>query len=77
MCRAESGGLVYYRLHGSPKVYHSSYDTAYLERLAEQLVRTTALETDAWCIFDNTAAGAATINALELTEIASQVAAGR
>ena len=26
------GGLVYYRLHGSPKVYHSAYPAAYLGR---------------------------------------------
>jgi uncharacterized protein YecE (DUF72 family) len=71
-------GTVYYRLHGSPRVYYSAYDTAWLDALAAQL-RAAALATggpergraapDAappWCIFDNTAAGAATANALDL-----------
>lgn len=55
---------VYYRLHGSPRMYYSSYDAAYLTTLAERIKVTRA---DAiWCIFDNTALGAATDNALEL-----------
>ena len=34
---AESGGwdgIVYYRLHGSPQMYYSAYDRAYLMSLA-------------------------------------------
>jgi uncharacterized protein YecE (DUF72 family) len=58
-------GLVYYRLHGSPEMYSSVYSAAYLERLA-QIVRATAQAAPTWCIFDNTALGAATANALEL-----------
>ena len=53
-------GLVYYRLHGSPRVYYSAYSEAYLSTLSE------ALTPGAWCIFDNTAAGAAAGNALAL-----------
>ena len=59
------GGLVYYRLHGSPKVYYSSYPDGYLEALAKTLVRA-AKSADVWCIFDNTAAFAATGNALDV-----------
>lgn len=62
---AEPGGwegFVYYRLHGSPRVYYSSYDAAALEAIAERLRRATA---PAWCIFDNTAMDAAAANALE------------
>ncbi|HTD36952.1 MAG TPA: DUF72 domain-containing protein [Candidatus Limnocylindrales bacterium] len=62
---AEPGGwngFVYYRLHGSPRVYYSSYDAAALEAIAERLHRATA---PAWCIFDNTAMDAAAANALE------------
>ena len=57
------GGLVYYRLHGSPKGYNSAYPAAYLDSLARRI----AGATDAapvWCIFDNTAIGAATADAL-------------
>jgi len=65
---AEPGGwdgLVYHRLHGSPKVYYSAYPDEYLEALARMLTRA-ARSTDVWCIFDNTAAFAATVNALDV-----------
>jgi uncharacterized protein YecE (DUF72 family) len=51
----------YVRLHGSPRIYYSSYDEAYLSSVAKWLA-----ERDAWCIFDNTASGAAIGNALQL-----------
>jgi uncharacterized protein YecE (DUF72 family) len=54
-------GFEYWRLHGSPKIYYSSYDSAFLAGLAKRL------GSDAWVIFDNTALGHATANALELT----------
>ena len=54
-------GLIYRRLHGSPRVYYSEYEPARLEVIAEA-VRTDAGES--WCIFDNTALGCATLNAL-------------
>jgi uncharacterized protein YecE (DUF72 family) len=63
---AEPGGwdgLVYYRLHGSPKVYYSAYPDQYLDSLAKTLVKA-AKSADVWCIFDNTAAFAATGDAL-------------
>jgi uncharacterized protein YecE (DUF72 family) len=63
---AEPGGwsgLVYYRLHGSPKIYYSRYSEEYLDTLAATLERT-----GGWCIFDNTAEGEATANALGLLE---------
>ena len=61
------GGLVYYRLHGSPKVYYSAYPAEYLEALAVSL-REAARTAPTWCIFDNTAQGAATADALALSE---------
>ena len=63
---AEPGGwpgLVYVRLHGSPQMYWSSYEPAYLQALARRL-RGSAAET--WCVFDNTTSGAAAANALDL-----------
>lgn len=63
---AEPGGdptLVYYRLHGSPRIYYSHYADAYLDRLSSTLTPQT------WVIFDNTASGAATENALTLQKL--------
>ena len=61
----EPGGskdLAYFRLHGSPRIYYSDYDAAYLDALARIVARGRARTT--WCVFDNTALGAATENAL-------------
>ena len=55
--------LVYARLHGSPRIYYSSYDEAYLDQVAAYLK-----DRSGWCIFDNTASGAALPNALELLD---------
>ena len=62
---AEPGGwdgLVYYRLHGSPRMYYSPYDAASLDALAGRLA-TSAVAAPVWCIFDNTALGSAIENA--------------
>ena len=53
--------LVYARLHGSPRMYYSSYGDEYLNQVASYLAGR-----DAWCVFDNTASGAALPNALAL-----------
>jgi uncharacterized protein YecE (DUF72 family) len=57
-------GLIYYRLHGSPQVYYSDYSGEYLAALTDKLL--TAATRPVWCVFDNTARGAATTNALDL-----------
>jgi len=61
-------GLTYYRMHGSPEMYISGYSPAVLDTLAEAIRETAAREQPAWCIFDNTAQGAATGDALALIE---------
>jgi uncharacterized protein YecE (DUF72 family) len=61
-------GLVYYRLHGSPRVYFSEYSEVYLSGLADA-IREVSPSSQVWCIFDNTASGAATGNALSLLEM--------
>ncbi|HEU0298759.1 MAG TPA: DUF72 domain-containing protein [Longimicrobium sp.] len=66
---AEPGGwaeIAYYRLHGSPRVYYSAYDAGYLDALAARILGDRAAGRQVWCIFDNTAAGAAARNALDL-----------
>ncbi|GAC1544143.1 MAG: hypothetical protein NVS2B17_24800 [Candidatus Velthaea sp.] len=57
-------GILYYRQHGSPRTYYSAYDSSAIAALAARFTAGGA-ETR-WCIFDNTAAGAALENALEL-----------
>jgi len=62
-------GLSYYRWHGSPRIYWSSYDAAALAALQRCLAKDRARHVPAWCIFDNTASGAALGNALELSRL--------
>jgi uncharacterized protein YecE (DUF72 family) len=58
-------GIAYFRLHGSPRRYWSRYPSDYLARLADT-IRGLSESTTVWCIFDNTASGAAIENAWEL-----------
>jgi uncharacterized protein YecE (DUF72 family) len=57
---------VYLRLHGSPRRYYSSYSEEYLAQVARDLATYADAGRTAWCIFDNTAEGAAVPNALSL-----------
>lgn len=57
---------VYIRLHGSPRIYYSAYDDAFLQTIAGHLREARAQGRQAWCIFDNTAQGEAIPNALTL-----------
>jgi uncharacterized protein YecE (DUF72 family) len=57
--------LAYFRLHGSPQMYYSQYPAEFLGELAAKL-RDIPRNSSAWCIFDNTATGAALSNALDL-----------
>jgi uncharacterized protein YecE (DUF72 family) len=58
--------VAYFRLHGSPRMYYSSYDENYLRGVAGELKKRRSKSRQAWCIFDNTAHGFATTNALRL-----------
>ena len=58
-------GLTYYRLHGSPLIYRSPYEADRIVAIAAELRAGTA---PAWCIFDNTASGAAAPDALALVD---------
>jgi uncharacterized protein YecE (DUF72 family) len=64
-------GLVYVRLHGSPVIYHSDYPPAYLKENAARLVERHGQGRQVWCIFDNTANGAAVPNALTTNKLVS------
>jgi len=61
-------GLAYFRLHGSPRIYYSNYADGVLDALAQKLRDLRRRRIPTWCIFDNTAHGAATGNALSLLE---------
>lgn len=67
-----SSNMCYYRLHGSPRVYYSTYHEDFLRRVALKL-RTAAANGEAvWCIFDNTAESAAIPNAFSLMQILAE-----
>jgi uncharacterized protein YecE (DUF72 family) len=57
--------LIYRRLHGSPRMYYSGYTPDCLAQIAD-LMRSCTYDT--WCIFDNTALGEATRDALDLLQ---------
>jgi uncharacterized protein YecE (DUF72 family) len=59
-------GLAYYRWHGSPRIYYSDYDAAALAAQKQRLEGERMRDVSVWCVFDNTAAGAALGNALQL-----------
>jgi uncharacterized protein YecE (DUF72 family) len=58
--------FAYFRLHGSPRMYYSAYSSDYLQGVSA--AAGAAAET--WCIFDNTAAGAAWSDAAALQRLA-------
>jgi uncharacterized protein YecE (DUF72 family) len=59
-------GLIYRRLHGSPRMYYSAYPPEYIEATAALMGEIPDRDREHWCIFDNTALGEATGNALAL-----------
>lgn len=70
---AGASDLAYYRLHGSPRRYYSAYGPERLRPLAAMLRRQAATGRRLWCIFDNTAEGAALADALLLRELLAPV----
>ena len=61
-------GIAYYRLHGSPRIYYSQYSVEFMEALVARICARPLAASGTWCIFDNTALGAATGDALLLCE---------
>ncbi|AOB31744.1 hypothetical protein AKI39_15140 [Bordetella sp. H567] len=60
--------MLYIRLHGSPRIYYSTYEEPFIEAVAARIVDARNSNTEVWCIFDNTAHGEAVPNALMLLE---------
>ena len=69
---ASDDALSYFRLHGAPVMYKSAYSSDQIAQLAETLRQRATAGLSSWCIFDNTALGAATLNALALTDLVGQ-----
>ncbi|MBV9393140.1 MAG: DUF72 domain-containing protein [Methylobacteriaceae bacterium] len=67
-------GLIYYRLHGSPRIYYSAYGDDVLAKLAATLAASARDGVPAWCMFDNTMSAAATGNALTLQALLGKAA---
>jgi uncharacterized protein YecE (DUF72 family) len=61
-------GRIYLRLHGSPRMYYASYRPETIRALARRIAVALRDGHEVWCIFDNTAAGAAAHNALDLKQ---------
>ncbi len=67
---ADPGGdrqTSYFRLHGSPRMYYSTYADDALEQVEQRVRALRAEGSECWCLFDNTAHGGATPNALDLS----------
>jgi uncharacterized protein YecE (DUF72 family) len=61
--------LVYYRLHGSPKVYYSAYSLDFVTRVAGQMKRLSSRTKEICCVFDNTARHESWPNAQQLCSL--------
>ena len=59
-------GRIYLRLHGSPRMYYSSYEPDTLQALARRIAMALREGHELWCMFDNTAGSAAVHNAVDL-----------
>jgi uncharacterized protein YecE (DUF72 family) len=69
--------LAYFRLHGSPRMYYSAYERAMLETLADRLAGLLQAGAEVWCVFDNTAEGAAMSDALAVRDLLTTMLAIR
>ena len=58
-----AGDIHYFRLHGSPEIYKSSYSDEFLNQTVDEIKTS---QVDTWCIFDNTTFGHATEDAINL-----------
>jgi uncharacterized protein YecE (DUF72 family) len=65
---AGARSVSYFRWHGSPRRYFSSYQPEAIAALAWKVraARSCGIDREIYCLFDNTALGAAAVNALSL-----------
>ncbi|MFN2976745.1 DUF72 domain-containing protein [Terriglobus aquaticus] len=79
---ARPGGwqdLHYWRLHGTPRTYYSEYEEPRLREIAEEVLspKDSQQPSETWIIFDNTALGHATANAVQMQLILEQGAGAK
>jgi len=65
----QAARLIYYRLHGSPRMYYSAYSEEYLSNLSKQIQILRKRSKEVWCMFDNTARHASWGNAMYLQKL--------
>lgn len=65
-------GIAYFRLHGSPRMYYSTYARETLREYATQVRSAAATSKSVWCMFDNTTLGAAVPKAIELLSLTNR-----
>ena len=65
-------GVRYWRLHGSPRIYHSAYGPQRVQAFGRLLHCSVEEGIPTWCIFDNTASGHAVADALALLHLYPQ-----
>ena len=68
----ESAQLIYYRLHGSPRMYYSAYTEEYLTKLGKEIRMLRSASREVWCMFDNTARHESWGNALRLRQLLTE-----
>lgn len=71
---AGDGTWRYWRWHGAPRIYYSDYPDSALKKLAADVCIAAAAGATPWIIFDNTALGHATANAIRLQSLLSHAA---
>jgi uncharacterized protein YecE (DUF72 family) len=63
-----TSSTIYYRFHGVPQLYHSAYKTEALQKVADKI--SAMKDAEQVCIyFNNTASGAAVMNAKEMQQL--------
>lgn len=67
--------IAYYRFHGVPKLYHSTYDDSFLQGVIEEVNKSEKV-TKAYLYFNNTASAAALNNARFVQSLTSQPGLG-
>lgn len=65
---------IYLRLHGSPLVYRSDYEPAFLAQLGHDMAGHLAAGRQVWCIFDNTMSRSYVDQAVALQQAVRQAA---
>ena len=67
---SKTSNIGYFRFHGSPKMFYSSYSEEYLKKIYEEITKNSFEEF--YIFFNNTASTAGVLNALEMNKITTK-----